>query len=229
MINKREIRRQLKTLGAKVVFIQRRDFRKDALLDNPSLVYHITDIEYDLDEIKYTVERDGFDLVHILLEPKSYYTYYEKLTSDQPLQWTEGEINYFRKSMGYCSTWSVEAREEVARYLNHENINFQITEEQSEKGIDWLLSSQLKKSGEIRKAKTVFIDESDVDILKNFSHFRLVGFQGIDYSLFSGGYYNYAPVYRCIAKNGDYFDYNPVAFITPDILDRGTIELKRGA
>ena len=55
MINKRDIRRQLKTLGAKVVFIQKKDFKKEKLIDNPSLVYHITDIEYDLDEIKYTV------------------------------------------------------------------------------------------------------------------------------------------------------------------------------
>ena len=82
-----------------------------------------------------------------------------------------------------------------------------ITQEQSDKGIEYLTRKMFKVNGKPRNDKWNYENDDEYrDIVKNFSHFKFMGFTETYY-----GHYSYyrrlSPVYRTFDKSGDYFDY----------------------
>lgn len=90
-----------------------------------------------------------------------------------------------------------------------------ITREQSRYGIEYLLKRYFKKNGEPRKGSP-FGSRENV-ILKSFSKFRFVGFYEMSSN---GGYWTTSiPVYRVYSKDGSYFDYAPIHWGVPIVLN----------
>lgn len=218
---KREIKTKLKDAGfkGKVTFKKHSDYGEN---DSAAIHMRLLDIDFDIDEAMRMVERDLFNHIVFYLEIPSYYKYRRMLDYTNHT-WTEGEINQLRKSLGPCSNWSIVARETIiSDYFRHcHRHNFKITEDQSNKGIEWLKKTQLKKNGELRNSQSVFINEGDKKILENFSHFKFIGLEFSDFNYYSNSYRNIAPIYRTFDKSGNYFDYAPIAFGSCGILDRG--------
>lgn len=76
-----------------------------------------------------------------------------------------------------------------------------LTKEQQLKGIDWLRNVTFKLNGQVRKSAPLAYFEQEV--VKNFKKFTCVGL----YDLSTNNYRQVVPIYRCIARNGLYFDY----------------------
>lgn len=172
----------------------------------------LDDIEYDVDEIMYSVERDGFETVVCYLEPKSYY-YYINILNDQKHTWTEGEINGLRKQLGYCSNWSKVAREELVEDISRNGMyDCKITREQTKFGLDWLKRKQFRLDGRIRAG--AFIGEREAKIIRSFKKFEFVGLDFMSINPYTGAPQAVAPLYRCVAKNGESFTYrvSPMLF-----------------
>lgn len=119
---------------------------------------------------------------------------------------TEGDVNYIKNT--YNGTYSNDhgRREEpISAYAeliqekfgNNED-GFKLTQEQTNKGLEWLKKSRIYKN--------TFGDRERA-IYDNFKEFRLVDFtdRGNNY------YRQYIPVYRVISKDGNHFDYHITA------------------
>ena len=215
---KRLIKKLLKDKGYKgrITWNNHNEFIPDSNGYYRGLHHRILDIDYDIDNIIYEIERDGYNELFLYLEPKSYYDYQTKL-NDKTHIWTEGEINQLRKSLGICSIWSKAAIEELL-YAIRDGFEFRITPEQTEKGLNWLLKSQFRMNGKLRESQGTFIDERAADIVRNFSHFLFIGIQMQSNNPYNS-VYSAAPIYRCFDKDGHYFDYNPVAYVVPEIVN----------
>lgn len=75
-----------------------------------------------------------------------------------------------------------------------------ITEEQSEKGLAWLLNQWKTPAGRVRKNNP--FGERETEIISNFSYFTLEEFANV------GRHFNYfVPVYCCYDKFGNSFSY----------------------
>jgi len=81
-----------------------------------------------------------------------------------------------------------------------------ITKEQTKQGIDWLKNFCFKKNGTLRKNVNNYFSDFEIDVIRNFSKFRFVGFH-VDRSREHFGILTYIPVWRTYSKDGDYFDY----------------------
>lgn len=200
------IKDKLKELGfnGKVIFKKHNEFGDK----NSEIAIHIRllDFDYDLEDAACVAERDLFETIVIYLEQPNYYKYC-RMMEHEGHTWTEGEINYLRKCLGFCSNWSDSAQDSFeADYLRH-GFDYAITQEQTDKGIEWLVRTQLKLNGDLRQAKTTFITEDESVILKSFSHFRFIGITRCGYNHYNGRYSVIAPIYRVFAEDGSYFDY----------------------
>ncbi len=83
---------------------------------------------------------------------------------------------------------------------------YDLTPEQKQAGIEYLWAKLFKKNGHRRNNSYArSIGDKEFDIISNYTDFRFIALY--DMSLVYGGSSWYAPVYRCIAKNGDSFDY----------------------
>lgn len=92
--------------------------------------------------------------------------------------------------------------------FNHENsvaargakaVRWNITGEQTIQGLNWLRQSRLKK----------FLEPRDLAVLDDFSRFLFVGFEITDLTRHPGfPRIDAKPVYRVIAKGGQWFDYS---------------------
>jgi hypothetical protein len=117
--------------------------------------------------------------------------------------WTENEIIFFRKY--------------INDHLNHNSSidfddiyfligkisgqQYKITDQQSVKGILWLKNKCFTNSYKIRR--NCLFGAFEINVITNFKEFRFVGIQNI-----SPNFYKcFMPIYRCIARNGDFFDY----------------------
>lgn len=118
--------------------------------------------------------------------------------------WTENEIIYFRKYINGSSPLNAYDAQGLIDAVDGKV--YRITEQQSVKGILWLKNQCFTGRGILRRScpfKTF-----EVNVISNFREFRFVGL----YNVSDNSYRNYMPIYRCIAKNGDFFDYVAYSF-----------------
>lgn len=121
---------------------------------------------------------------------------------DTKTPWTENEIIYFRKAIARGDMdYRVALRLEFGDYSG--DTGYKITKEQSEKGRNYLLTNSLKKDG--TKRKGCKLGERELDILRNLKEHRLVGL--FENSGLHNPYTYTLPIYRAIARNGEYFEY----------------------
>lgn len=113
--------------------------------------------------------------------------------------WTENEIIFFRKYLNGSSSIDINTVYYLASQID--NKNFKITDQQSVKGILWLKNKCFTNNFKIRK--NCPFKNFEINVIKNFKEFRFVGL----YNVSENFYRNYMPIYRCIAHNGDYFEY----------------------
>lgn len=211
---KKLIRKKMKELGyiGTVIFKKHSEFGEH--YENPAIHQRLLDINYDLEDASSRASRDMFDTIIFYLESKSHYEMRERLENKKTV-WTEGHINSLRKQLGYCSNWSDIAVEVfISDYFGHgEQYDFEITEYQTTKGLDWLLNNTFKKNGDVRKSKSMILsDPEHFEIVKNFKEFRFIGLRLERNNSYNSKYSSVAPIYRVLDNNGDYFDYSPIAF-----------------
>jgi hypothetical protein len=93
-----------------------------------------------------------------------------------------------------------------------------ITKEQSDFGKAWLKQYFFKKDGKPRSGKaTEYVGDRVLNIAKSVSRFEFVGVQ----VLASQGWYpvQVVPIYRAFNRKGEYFDYSPVHWGQPIIME----------
>ena len=118
--------------------------------------------------------------------------------NDTTTPWSESEIIYFRKAVGYCGLKNVDEREMLLTAFQKkcDAINgYMITEEQSLKGQHYLLTNTVKKSGQYRKGAK--LGDRELDIMRNLSHHLFVGL----YAEYNGAgeVMSYLPIYRAVS------------------------------
>ena len=86
-------------------------------------------------------------------------------------------------------------------FVYRNRYSLKITEEQTAKGITWLLDKWKTPRGRVRKHNP--FDQKQQAILSHFKEFELVGFRDCGNGFVSW----YLPVYRVISKHGRSFDY----------------------
>lgn len=93
-----------------------------------------------------------------------------------------------------------------------------ITKEQSDFGKSWLKNYFFKLDGKARSGKaTKYVGDRVLKIAKSVSRFEFVGVQ----VLASQGWYpcQVVPIYRAFNRKGEYFDYSPVHWGQPIIME----------
>lgn len=138
---------------------------------------------------------------------------------------TKSEINAVAKLMNSLRFSEPDRREQIwALHNDMLKDAYKITLEQSQIGIDWLMknivNSRTMKLRENKLAQD--FNERELNIILNFSHFEFVGFE--EHSNNWSSYYT--PVYRTVAKNGEYFDYTAIHWGPCMIVNRGTYPSK---
>jgi hypothetical protein len=97
-------------------------------------------------------------------------------------------------------------------------VSRKITKEQSDFGKAWLKQYFFKKDGKPRSGKaTECVGDRVLNIAKSVSRFEFVGVQ----ILASQGWHpvQVVPIYRAFNRKGEYFDYSPVHWGQPIIME----------
>lgn len=93
-----------------------------------------------------------------------------------------------------------------------------ITAEQTKFGKAWLKDYFFKRNGEPRSGKrTEYVSNQTLEIAKRVSRFEFIGVLGV-----ADQYWNihsFLPIYRAYDRNGNYFDYSPVHWGEPVIME----------
>lgn len=93
-----------------------------------------------------------------------------------------------------------------------------ITKEQTEFGKAWLKNYFFKLDGKPRSGKrTEYISENTLDIAKSVTRFEFIGVLGVANSYWE--IMQFLPVYRAYNKQGHYFDYAPVHWGQPVVME----------
>lgn len=93
-----------------------------------------------------------------------------------------------------------------------------ITKEQTECGKTWLKNYFFKKNGDKRSGKaTEYINDDTLRIAKSVVRFEFVGVLGVANS--SWEIHSFLPIYRAYNRKGEYFDYAPVHWGQPVIME----------
>lgn len=93
-----------------------------------------------------------------------------------------------------------------------------ITTEQTAFGKDWLKNHFFKKNGQARSGKnTENVGTRVLEISKSVSRFEFVGVVGLMNSY--GDYVQFIPLYRTYNRKGEYFDYAPIHWGQPVIIE----------
>lgn len=93
-----------------------------------------------------------------------------------------------------------------------------ITKEQTDFGKAWLKSYFFKKDGSPRGGKrTYYISKSTLDIAKRVVRFEFIGVLGVANSFWE--IHSFLPIYRAFDSKGNYFDYSPVHWGEPVIME----------
>ena len=132
---------------------------------------------------------------------------------------TQSDIRSLKKALGrYSNLKSTE-------FLTMINLcdSFDITEEHSDIGIEYLRKTFFKKNGDPRRAAFDDLTDHDINVLRNFKKFKFVGFDLYRPHFQDSQYDQYEIIYRVIAKNGDWFDYLAVSWQSGqfEVLNRG--------
>lgn len=121
---------------------------------------------------------------------------------------TKVEINSMRKALGYCSKLPHDDKQTIIESLNEQirkKNGIEITPDHSEQGLHYLKGLAFTSKGEQRKTKSMPFQWQDLDVLKNFYEFRLIGLEEVSNSF--GETLFYRQIWRTISVNGSYFDY----------------------
>lgn len=121
-----------------------------------------------------------------------------------PLTWTEHEIIYLRKAIGYCGLKSNDERQ-ILRYkfqVYCEKNCVVITKVHDRKGQNYMLSKSLKQNGQLRKNNK--LSGKQIEIMKALDFHRIIG-------LYNTAGNNILPVYRAVSKVGS-FDYTGATY-----------------
>ncbi len=141
--------------------------------------------------------------------------------NDTETPWAESEIIYFRKAIGMAGLKDQAQRNLLVssfRLMVEKDVqSYHITEAQSLKGRDYLLSQSLKANGTRRKGCR--LDQSQLDILQALETHYFVGLWNM--GQFSGSAY-YLPIYRALDVNGNWFDYIGATYSQVRVLAQGT-------
>lgn len=93
-----------------------------------------------------------------------------------------------------------------------------ITKEQSDFGKAWLKNHFFKLNGEMRKGQnTQYVSDRVLKISKNVSRFEFIGVLGLMNNY--GEILQFLPIYRTYNKAGEYFDYAPIHWGQPVIME----------
>lgn len=96
-----------------------------------------------------------------------------------------------------------------------------ITNEQTKFGKAWLKNHFFKLNGEKRTGKnTEYVNDDVLRIAKAVVKFEFVGVLGVANQ--SWEIHSFLPIYRAYNKKGEYFDYSPVHWGQPVIMDGAT-------
>lgn len=139
-------------------------------------------------------------------------------TAIQKSMLTKSEIGAICKLMNSMRYSSEERRKQIWDLYSRITETYKITEEQTQIGIEWLLKNLFTAKGKERETKlTQDFGSRDFDIVRNFAYFEFVGFQE-----HSNGYgSHWTPIYRTVAKNGEWFDYTAIHWGPCEIVGRG--------
>src|ERR1043165_3775412 len=136
--------------------------------------------------------------------------------------WTKSDIGAFGKMLNSYRFASLERRAQIMELWSELGYDYDITEEQSQFGINWLKALLFTKRGKRSTNKKIadFI-ERDFQVVENFSYFKFVGFHE---TCGYGGCSYYSPIYRAVSKDGRYFEYTMSGghWGVPEIIDRGS-------
>lgn len=130
---------------------------------------------------------------------------WENRVSDKETPWTENEIIYFRKFVGSSGCKDEITRKRLINLLDKTSdlVGYNITPEQTQKGINYIKNVAFKKSGEPRNSKQNVFGQFEQRVIKNFYCFKFVGLCNIA----NNGYAFYVPIYRVLAHDGSWFEY----------------------
>lgn len=120
---------------------------------------------------------------------------------------SENDIKYIKKNLySMCSTSTPDQKSELHDALDLHD-NYKLTQEHTEKGINYLRSKLLKSNGQPRNTKQVrdFTCDRIINIINNFSHFEFICFECVWVGY--GNNHQYNPVWRTYDKDGNSFDY----------------------
>ncbi len=93
-----------------------------------------------------------------------------------------------------------------------------ITAEQTKFGKQWLKAYFFKKNGEPRGGKrTEYVENRTLEIAKNVSRFEFIGVLGVANNYWE--IHSFLPIYRAYNRKGEYFDYSPVHWGQPVIME----------
>lgn len=92
-----------------------------------------------------------------------------------------------------------------------------ITPEQTKFGKTWLKNHFFKKNGEAREGKaTKYVSEQTLKIAKSVIRFEFIGVLGVANNF---EICNFLPIYRAYNRKGEYFDYCPIHWGQPIIME----------
>lgn len=144
--------------------------------------------------------------------------------------WTEGEIVSFRSLINTKLSNAPDVRDALLERFNAslDIVPFQLEQQQQQKGLQWLLDTQVNSKGVLRQANTTFIVEFELAVLREFASMELVGLRDVARAA-SSAYRAFTPVYRVKGISGAAFGYSLNSYgafeVTRQVLN--CIKLKR--
>lgn len=151
------------------------------------------------------------------VKPTKLFTKYLRVLNNTTL--TESEIIALKSRIGHnsCSLTQDEVSQLEDVLLYGYCKEYDITNDHSDKGINYLNAKLFTNKGTQRNTKQVQNSSRELfEYTKTFSHFKFVGFDEVDYNQYSGRS-AYMPVWRLYSTCGQYVDYmmsNNLEFIT---------------
>ena len=121
--------------------------------------------------------------------------------------------------MGHYSKLSSEDKAKLHDVFDGLKIKIKITPEHTLQGITYLKKVAFNSKGEPRKTKDFPFSQHDLDVIKNFKEFRLVG---LDANECNGTIWGYNSIWRVYSRTrGEYFDYVQGHWSNLYIVNRG--------
>lgn len=135
-------------------------------------------------------------------------------------KWTKQEINGFLKLLRGKRFVDQGTKGQIEHLMElfsevSANKDYSITKEHSNQGLEWLKTRVLLKRGGVAKGSG--FSHHDVDIIKDFDHFKFVGIHQY-YNSYTNESTDFGPIFRIVAKDGSSIDYSPIRW-SPALVD----------